>query len=94
VNVGTDGLPESLDRPMISNGIATVKGRVMSCGDKLSAKGQVKVRVKVRPDGTVDNVTVISAPDDALGACVATQIKKATFRKTQNGGSFAYPFVF
>ena len=36
-------LPEELDRAAISDGIGKVKGRILGCGDKSSAKGTVKV---------------------------------------------------
>jgi len=87
-------LPESLDRAMISDGIGKVRARVMSCGDKSPAKGQVKVSVKVGPDGKVASVTVKNTPDGALGDCVAGMVQKATFAKTQTGGLFAYPYTF
>jgi predicted Zn finger-like uncharacterized protein len=89
-------LPDALDRAMISSGVANVKGRVTACGDKSSAKGKVKVHVKVGPDGRVvgGGVSVETTPDPALGACVASAMQKATFAKTQSGGSFSYPFVF
>jgi serine/threonine-protein kinase len=87
-------LPESLDRAMISDGVAKVKARVMSCGDKSTAKGQVKVSVKVGPDGQVTAVTVKNTPDAGLGNCVASMMQKATFIKTQSGGSFSYPYTF
>ena len=79
---------------MISSGIANVKARVSSCGDKSQAKGKVKVHVKVDGSGKVSNVTVESSPDASLGSCVAAAVQKASFSKTQNGGSFSYPFVF
>jgi len=91
---GGGDLPDALDRSMISAGIANVKARVTSCGDKSSAKGKVKVHVKVGGDGRVANVSVESSPDAALGACVAAAMQKASFSKTQSGGSFSYPFVF
>jgi predicted Zn finger-like uncharacterized protein len=87
-------LPDRLDRAMISEGVSKVKARVMACGDKSSAKGQVKVSVKVSGDGRIANVSVASSPDPGLGNCVASAMRGATFRKTQNGGSFGYPFVF
>jgi len=37
---------------------------------------------------------VETTPDAALGACVAAAVQKASFAKTQTGGSFSYPFVF
>jgi TonB family protein len=71
-----------------------VKARVTACGDKSPAKGKVKVKVQVGGDGRVSNVAVETTPDPALGACVAAAVQKASFAKTQNGGSFSYPFVF
>lgn len=87
-------VPESLDRAMISDGVGKVKARVQSCGDKSSAKGQVKVSVKVNPDGSVANVSVKNTPDPGLGNCVASAMQRASFRKTSSGGSFSYPFMF
>jgi predicted Zn finger-like uncharacterized protein len=87
-------LPDTLDRDMISGGVAKVKARVMACGDKSSAKGTVKVHVKVTGAGTVSDVSVSSSPDDALGSCVKAAMSRASFPKTQSGGSFGYPFVF
>jgi TonB family protein len=87
-------LPDSLDRSMISSGVANVKAKVQACGDKSAAKGKVKVKVSVSGDGRVTNVAVETTPDSALGACVAAAMQKASFGKTQSGGSFSYPFVF
>nr|MBA3454826.1 energy transducer TonB [Deltaproteobacteria bacterium] len=87
-------LPDGLDRTMISDGVNKVKARVMACGDKSSAKGQVKVSVKVEASGSVSSVAVKTTPDAGLGSCVAAAMQKAKFAKTANGGSFGYPFVF
>jgi len=87
-------LPEGLDRTSISNGIASVKHVVSQCDDGSTAKGKVKVKVTVAPSGLVTNVIVESAPDAKLGACVAAAVQRAVFIKTQQGGSFSYPFVF
>jgi predicted Zn finger-like uncharacterized protein len=91
---GGGDLPASLDRSMISEGVAKVKAAVQRCGDKSSAKGTVKVGVKVTPDGSVASVTVKETPDGALGGCVQSAMSRASFKKTQNGGSFSFPFVF
>jgi hypothetical protein len=88
-----DGTPDSLDRAMISDGITQVKHKVMMCGDKSSAKGQVKIHARVEPDGT-PHVELKTSPDDALGACVVAAVASARFQRTVNGGSFSYPFVF
>jgi predicted Zn finger-like uncharacterized protein len=87
-------VPEALDRTMIADGVGPVKARVMSCGDKSSAKGTVKVSVKVNPDGGIAAVSVKQTPDPALGSCVAAAMQKARFKRTQTGGTFGYPFVF
>lgn len=87
-------LPESLDRDAISAGIAAVKTKALACGSQSTAKGVVKLRVFVGPDGHVVTVVVQTAPDRALGACVAAAIQEAVFRRTQKGGTFGYPFVF
>jgi len=87
-------LPESIDRGMIVAGINPVKSRVMACGDNSPAKGSVKVAVKVNPDGSVASVTVKQTPDAALGSCVASAIQRAHFGKSQQGGTFGYPFNF
>jgi TonB family protein len=91
---GKSDLPSSLDRAAISEGVGKVKGRVMACGDKSSSKGTVKVSVKVTADGNVSSVSVKESPDSSLGSCVAKAMEKASFKKTQGGGSFSYPFVF
>jgi hypothetical protein len=86
------GLPEALDRASISNGIASVKAKVASC--KGTATGIVKVHAVVSPDGVVTHASVAATPDTALGICVKNAIERAVFARTQNGGSFTYPFVF
>ena len=90
---GNSNLPD-LDRSIISSAIGAVKGRAMACGDKSSAKGMVKVHVKVDPSGHISSVSVSQTPDPALGACVAAAVGRASFPKTSNGGSFSYPFPF
>jgi predicted Zn finger-like uncharacterized protein len=87
-------VPDGLDKAMISDGLSKVKAKASSCSEKSAAKGQVKISVKVGPDGHVTSVTVKNTPDAALGACVQSVMQKATFGKTQTGGSFAYAYTF
>ncbi|MBK7535976.1 MAG: zinc-ribbon domain-containing protein [Myxococcales bacterium] len=87
-------LPEQLDSSMIKAGIDKVKGRAQACGNKSSAKGAVKVRIKATPEGKVGSVDVLSSPDDALGSCVASALRGASFPKTQRGMGFAYTLTF
>ena len=87
-------LPEMLDRQNITTAIAAVKPRISACGAQVPVKGKVKVAVVVDGAGRVTSVTVATAPDPALGACVAHGMQQARFAPTQRGGSFSYPFVF
>jgi TonB family protein len=86
--------PEALDRASISKAMAAVKADVQACGKASTAKGSVKVSVKVLPSGEIEKAEAKAAPEAALGDCVVAAVKKATFPKTKQGGSFTYPFVF
>lgn len=94
VVVDPDAGPLELDKTLIKVGVERFRAMVIRCGEQSPAKGTVSVSVSVKPDGNVASVTVASSPDVALGNCVAGVMKKATFAKTQNGGSFTYPFAF
>jgi len=85
---------EDLSKPQIKAGVDKIKPRVIACGEQHQAKGTVKLSIDVDPEGNVKELSVQTAPDDALGACVAGAMRKAKFAKTANGGSFTYPFVF
>jgi TonB family protein len=71
-----------------------VKPRVISCGEKISAKGTVRISLTVGPDGVVKDASVVESPAPELGNCVATALRAAHFDKSAKGGSFTYPFVF
>jgi hypothetical protein len=90
----TSELPETLGRVEISTGIALVKSRIAACGNDSTARGKVKIHARVAADGRVTSATAQATPDEALGSCVAAAIKRAVFPRTQQGGSFVYPFVF
>jgi outer membrane biosynthesis protein TonB len=84
-----------LDRAAISEGIASVRAKVVACGDKSKAGGTVKATVQVGADGKVTSVTASASTNDPpLRTCVEGAMKTATFKKTTSGGSFTYPFVF
>ena len=88
------GIPEALDRAMVRAGIATIKPRVVQCGEKAGVSGTVKIALAVDPEGTVTSASVEVTPDAALGACVAGVLRGAKFGKSVTGGSFTYPFLF
>jgi len=83
-----------LDRPAISHGVGLVQANVFACGTRWPVKGTIEVSVKVSADGRVSSANVTLAPDPALGECVASAIRRATFAKTRGGGSFTQPVVF
>lgn len=84
---------KSLDRAMISQAMASVKSQVSTCAARSSSKGKVKVRVNVKPDGTVSEATATEAYDAAVGQCIVDIMKALRFPVTDEGGSFSYPFV-
>jgi outer membrane biosynthesis protein TonB len=84
-------LPENLDRTAITEGLGTISTK--RCAG-LGASGLVKAQLKVAADGSVTTVNVQSAPDDALGACVAEQAKRGRFKPTQRGTTFSYVWRF
>jgi hypothetical protein len=88
-------LPDSIGRAIITAGIAPVKDAAVVCGEAAPAiRGFVKIHIRVAPDGSVTEATVATAPDAALGECVAAAARRSTYAKTKRGGSFLYPFVF
>ena len=90
----TEGTPAELDKAMVKSGIEKVKPKVISCGEKFSAKGTVRISMTVGGDGAVHDASVVDAPDPGLGECVAAALRRAQFAKTTNGATFTYPFVF
>ena len=87
-------LPVQLDRQMIIAAIDAVRATADACGSGSTARGVVKVHVRVTSAGRVESTNVDSTPDPALGACVAAAVQSATFAPTQLGGSFRIPFAF
>ncbi len=86
-------LPERLSKPDVKAGISKVKGRVTSCGDKHNGRGIVTVRIKISGSGKVTSAAA-SGGNSGLRSCVSSAVKRAKFKKTQNGGSVNYPFRF
>jgi predicted Zn finger-like uncharacterized protein len=84
----TTNLPEQLTRDGITAGLGTIS--VAACSGKSSSHGEVKVSIKVTPEGRVSGVTIKASPDEALSACVVAAASRGSFPKTQRGGSFFY----
>jgi hypothetical protein len=87
-------LPKSLTRSMISDGVFSIAPKVDACRVITTARGRVKISVRVNPDGTVGSAVAIEAPDLELGSCVARTLERALFAPTEEGGVFSYPFTF
>ena len=86
--------PKTIDRTMIVAAVNAVKPEADACGTKGLGTGIVKITVRVMPSGNTESVTIKEAKNKPLGACVLAAFKKISFPATQEGGSFAYPFVF
>lgn len=87
-------LPKYLDKGAINTGLARVKARVRACEVRGLGRGLVVVKLKVRANGTVERVDVVTTPTTPLGQCVAERVTPATFAKTQNGATFSYVYSF
>jgi serine/threonine protein kinase/outer membrane biosynthesis protein TonB len=84
-------VPAEFDDAVINDGLAKVKANIARCVHKVS--GSVEVLVTVSPNGGVISVKVESTPDGDLGDCVEDVMKKATFARTRDGGSFSCTFM-
>ena len=70
-----------------------MRSRVTSCGDKYSVSGTVKVKIKIGANGRVRGTRVRGASGSGA-SCISSAIKRARFKKSQNGMTVTYPFVF
>lgn len=87
-------LPKYLSKSAINAGLARVKASVMGCEVRGLGRGLVVLRLKVRANGTIEQVGVTTTPTTALGQCVAERVTPARFAKTQNGATFSYVYSF
>jgi len=87
-------LPMKLYKEDEDAGLAKVRPYVKGCASNYSVKGKVVVAMRVTPDGTVASATVKETPDRQLSECIAAELRKAKFRRTNNGGSFSTTFSF
>jgi hypothetical protein len=85
---------EELDLMAVAQAIATVKSKIVACGQRSKAGATVKAYVQVRPNGTVSSASADGGGDTALDKCVAGVLKAAKFQPTKTGGLFTYPFAF
>jgi len=90
---GSSLLPEAPTRVDISSGIDKVRVRVKSCGDKHGDSGTVRVKMQIGGNGKVQSAQA-SGGGSALRSCVESAVKRAKFKKTQEGTTVTYPFVF
>jgi len=89
-----DVLPEKLTREMISPVLGRVRFYLKVCANDFEAKGTVKTKVTIAPDGRVIDVVVDTGGQRSLEKCVARELKAATFPKTRKGGVFNQTFSY
>jgi len=83
--------PERLDGATIVTVMSAVE--LAPCREQNATRGQVLVSANIDSDGHVTAVSVLAAPEPALGDCVADAVRATKLPATQHGGSFRYPFV-
>jgi hypothetical protein len=85
--------PEQLDSAAIRAAMTGIKGELVGCGST-HVGTKIRIKLKVLPSGAVDTVTVEGIEDSAVVGCLTSAARRATFPRTQRGGSFSYPIVF
>ena len=84
----------SLNAGDVKEGMASVKGRVMGCGESNNGSGTVTVKLTISGAGSVTSATATGG-SPALNACVEKAVKSAKFKKTKRDStSVKYPFSF
>ena len=85
-------LPVRPERSDISAGVASVQGRLQSCGDRHSVRGAVTVKIAIAPSGDVKSAST-SQGNGEFQSCIAGAIKAARFPATQQGARVNYPVM-
>jgi hypothetical protein len=88
-------LPNTLDRVSIQRTMTMLKSKVLACAktNPPKARGTVKVKVAVKPDGKVQTVDVAQGLEPMLDQCLADTIHATTFAPATQTTSFMYPIV-
>lgn len=86
-----DAVPERVSRATIERVMRGLVDEARGCGGDFT--GKLTASVHVKPDGTVENVTI--EPSDAKpSACLAAVIRRADFGVTKTGATLTYPYTF
>lgn len=85
-------LPERLERNDIKSGLATIDGRLNSCGVRFETTGVVTLKLSIGADGKVIQSSANKGSDE-FQSCIGQTLKKARFAKTQEGGKLNYPVI-
>lgn len=89
-------LPEKLSQNDVKSGMGSVRARVQACYDKYKITGQVKLKVRIEPDGSVSKAEAV---DDKFkgtetGACVGQAVSTAKFPAVSGPAlTVTYPFL-
>jgi hypothetical protein len=85
---------DSPEKAAVDKVIADARPKIDACRVDDGAWGTVQVKLRIGGDGKVFEVTVMSAPDQTLGTCVAEVLQTLRFAKSKRGGQFTIPFAF
>ena len=85
-------LPARPERADITSGIASVQGRLQSCGDRHTVRGVVTVKISIAPSGDVKSASTSTGAAD-FQSCISGAIKGAKFPATQQGARVSYPVM-
>jgi hypothetical protein len=85
-------LPKRPSKEDISGAMASVKGRLQSCGDLHSVRGAVTVKVGIAASGSVKSAST-SQGSAEFKSCVSSAVRGAKFPASQDGATVNYPVV-
>jgi len=98
--LGTIGETGSLGHDDVKKGLLALGAGFEKCWDKThpgALEFKLRLRVTVRPDGTVAGVeieTISGDPPPAVKACVANVVRGGSFPRSKRGVTFTYPVEF
>ncbi len=82
--------PETLNPQLIASALEQIGPRLDACYSENPAPGEIRFRMRVRPDGHVAAVSIVQAISTSLAECVSDALRSASFRVTEKGGVFTH----
>jgi hypothetical protein len=84
-------LQESPSREELARELRSISSAITACARDADFIGTMKLRVTIRPDGSVQEATVNNAAPE-LAACVARAARRLTFTASQSGAKVSFPY--